>query len=110
MTSVFGADPEFGYVCRSRPGGRYLVLEHVLLIHRLIWSSRLYWSGPDVGRMCSPEPLSPCLYGEGTRADVRHNWSFCPVHVVVGPVDRHDCILTVLAQRPPRQIVAVACV
>ena len=65
MTPEFGADPGLGYVCLARPDSRHLVLEHVLLIHRLIKSDRLYCLGTYVGRTCSPEPLSPCLYGEG---------------------------------------------
>ena len=69
MKSVFGADPGFGYACRTRPDGRHSVLEHVLLIHILILSSRLYCPGPDVSRMCFPDPLPPCLYSEAQLQD-----------------------------------------
>ena len=109
MASVFGYGPELGYVVRARLDGRYLVLEHVPLIRRLIWSGRLYYPGPDVTRTCSPELLPLCVYDEVAQAGVRHNWSLCPILMVVGLVDQHDCILTVLAQGPHRQIVAVAC-
>ena len=73
MTSVFGSRPELGYACRARLDGRRLMLEHVPLIRRLIWSGRLYCPGPDVSHTCSPEPLPLCLYGEVARAGVRHN-------------------------------------
>ena len=110
MTSVFEADPGFGYVCHARPDGHYLALERVLLIHKLILSGRLYCPGPYVSHACSPDPLSLCFYSEVARAGVRHNWPLCPVHVVVGPVGQPDCIVMVLARGPRRQIVAVACI
>lgn len=73
MTSVFGSRPELCYACRAKLDGRLLVLEHVLLIRRLIWYGRLCFPGPDVSRTYSPEPLPLCLYGEVARAGVWHN-------------------------------------
>lgn len=109
MASVFGSHPELGYACRARLDGHRLVSEHVPLIHRLIWSGRLYCPSPDVSCTCSPEPIPPCLYGGVARAGIRHNEPSCPIHVVVGLVHQCDCILMELAQGPRRQIVVVAC-
>ena len=108
MTSVFGSQPKLGYACRARLDGRRLVLEHVPLIRRLIWSGRLYCPGPVVGHRCSPEPLPLCLDGEVALAGVRYKQPLCLICVVVGLVRQRDYILTVLAQGPHRRIVAVA--
>ena len=110
MTSEFGANPEYCNVHHAELHSRYLMPGPGLLIHRSIWSDRLYWPGPNVSHVSSPEPSSPCLYGEGVRADIRRDEPFCPVHVVVGLVDRHNCILIVLSQGLRRRIVAAACV
>ena len=71
MTSVFVSRPELGYAYHARLDGRRLMLGHVPLIRRLIWSGRLYCTGPDVSHRCSPELLPLCLDGEVARAGVR---------------------------------------
>ena len=96
MTSKFGADPEYCNVNNAKLHSHYLVPGHGLLIHRSIWSDRLYWPGPVISHMYGPQLLSSCLFGEGVRSGVQLDMPLCPVHVVVG---LPDCILTVLAQQ-----------
>ena len=92
MTSVFDFQPEFGF---AELAGRRLLLEHVPLFRRLIWSDRLYCLGPVVGHRCILEPLFLCLYGKVVRAGVRLELSLCPGHVVVGQVRRQRYALAV---------------
>ena len=98
MKSEFGAGPEYCNVHHTGLHSRCLVPGHGLSIHRSIWSDRLYWPGLDVNHMYSPQPLSPCLFGEGVRAGVRLDVPLYPIHVVVSLVDLPDCDSMVLAQ------------
>ena len=90
-----------------RLDGHLLVLGLASLIRILIWSDRLYYPGPVIGRRCIMQLLSLYLYLRVVQAGVRLELPLCSGHVVVGQV-RQPCYARVVWAPAPHHRIGVA--
>ena len=93
-----------GYAYRTRLDSPPLAPKHAPAIRRLTWSDLLYFLGHVVGRMCIPELLFLCFFGEVVRAGARLELSFCPGHAVVYRIRQPHYAQVVWAPTPHRRI------